>query len=250
MKILRFNKYNFLSESYSDFNQFNQMGMGVSPLPGYGFAVDPKMSIYGHADSPYVDNYYRTPMLVNTLLDIIKGINKDAQNNYGAIKYDQFLEDVDEFKNFKILRTVINASYHIDIYVSFEFGDDEFFGLFKNFNSIQKVKFTTDLFTDSNYRYINTEYRLKLDNYFRKVLNKWFKPKKGWFINLNKNLYVRNKLGNKILLPKDAKINVTTVGNDKDNNPYIKFLYKGEELVLNKNDYFFFNYWFEQTTEN
>jgi len=68
MKILNFNKFNFLKESYSDFNQFSQGGISPHSLgPGFGFAVDSKLSIYGNQDSPYTDQYSRTPMMVNTL---------------------------------------------------------------------------------------------------------------------------------------------------------------------------------------
>jgi len=90
-------EYKFITESYSDFNQFSQGGVSPHSLgPGYGFAVDNKISIYGSQDSPYTDQYYRTPQMVNSLLNIMKQVNKDVVNNYGAIKYDQFLEDVDE----------------------------------------------------------------------------------------------------------------------------------------------------------
>ncbi len=248
MKILSFNKFNFLNESYSDFNQFSQGGVGPSPLgPGFGFAVDPKMSIYGHADSPQVDQYNRTPMMVNRLIGIMKDINKDTVNNYGAIKYDQFLEDVDEFTDFKILRINVNTNLTIDIFISFYFGEEEFFGVFKKFNDIQKEEFRTDLFTDSRFRYIDKEYRLKLDNYFRKILTKWFRPnKKTWYVNLKDQVSTRDNMGSKFMLPKNAKIEVRITNDDKDGNSFIQFLYKGESYVINKNDYYFFNYWFEK----
>ena len=248
MKILNFNKYNFILESYSDFNQFSQNGVGPSPLgPGYGMAIDPKMSMYGHADSPYLDQYYRTPMMVNNLVGIMKDINKNNVNNYGAVKYDLFLEDCDEYTDLKILRININANMTIDVYISFFFGEEEFFGVFKKFNDIQRESFRTDLFSDGRYGYIDKEYKLKLDNYFRKILSKWFRPKKGWFVNLKDQVAVRNNMGSKIMIPKNAKIEVKASNEDKDGNSYIQFLYKGETYVINKNDYYYFNYWFEKT---
>jgi len=249
MKLLRYNKYQFLKENYSDFNQFSQMGVGPSPLgPGYGFAVDPKMSVYGHADSPYTDQYYRTPMMVNSLLGIMKQINKDVVTNYGAIKYDQFLEDVDEYTDLKILRISINANQTVDVYISFFFGEEEFFGVYKRFNWIQKEYLISDLFTDSRFRYIDKEYRLKLDNYFRKILSKWFKPNKDEYLSL-KEVSCRDKMGDKFMLPQNSKIEVKNSNVDKDGNAYIQFICKGEPYVLNKNDYYFFNYWFEKVEE-
>lgn len=249
MKLLRFNKYKFLKESYSDFNQFSQGGVSPNPLgPGYGFAVDPKLSIYGNQDSPYTDQYYRTPMMVNSLLGIMKQINKDGVTNYGSIKYDQFLEDVDDYKDLKILRITINSNQRVDVFISFYFGDEEFFGVYKNFNWIQKEDLKTDLFTDSRFTYIDKEYRLKLDNYFRKILEKWFKPQKSEYTSL-KEVSCRDKMGDKFMLPINSTIEVRNSNADKDGNSYIQFLYKGEPYVLNKNEYYYFNYWFEKPEE-
>jgi hypothetical protein len=248
MKILNFNKFKFLNESFSDFNQYDQQGMSPSSMgmAGYGFAVDNRLNQYGSQDSPYLDQYARTPALVNQLLGVIKQVNKDTVTAYGNIKYDQFLEDVDELTDFKILRINKNASQTIDVYISFYFGDEEFYGVFKNFNNIQKDDLKTDLYTDNRFSYIDKEYRLKLNNYFRKILDKWFRPKKGSYVNLKDKVYCRGKMGNTFSLPKNAKIEVQYSNDDKDGNSYIQFLYKNETYVINKNDYYYFNYWFEK----
>lgn len=250
MKLLKFNKYSFLKEAYSDWNQFAQQGITPSSLgfPGYGFAIDNSLSIYGQTDSPYYDQYYRTPMMVNDLLGVVKQVYKDVTNNYGNIKYDQFLEDVDKYTDLKILRINVNANQNIDIYISFFFGEEEFFGVFKNFNWINKDYLKTDLFTDNRYRYIDNEYRLKLDNHLRKILEKWFKPAKGWYVCLADKVSCKNNMGNIVNIPKNSKIQVKFANSDK-NNPFIQFIYKGEPYKIDKNNYFFFNYWFEKTDE-
>lgn len=251
MKLLKYNKYIFLKEAYSDWNQFVQQGITPSSLgfPGYGFAIDNSLSIYGQKDSPYLDQYYRTPMMVNSLLGIIKQMYKDVTNNYGDIKYDQFLEDVDKYTNIKILRININANQNIDIYISFLFDNEEFFGVFKNFNWINKEQFKTDLFTDRKYRYIDNEYKLKLDNFFRKILERWFKPKKGWYVCLADNVFCKGEMGNIINITKNSKIQVKFVNSDK-NNLSIQFVYKDELCTIDKNNYYFFNYWFEIFSKN
>ena len=251
MKILKLNKFNFLNESYSDFNQFSQMNVTPSSLGfvGYGFAIDNKLSLYGSQDSPYTDNYYRTPLLVNTLLGVIKQMQKDSSMNYGYIKYDQFLEDLDKFTDFKILRININSSLYIDIYISFVFDEEEYFGVYKNFNNIQKEPFKTDLFTDSNYNYIDKEYRLKLDNYFRKVLYKWFKPRKGNYTTL-KDIVCKDSMGKKITIPNNNIVEIKFSNDDKNGDASIDILYKNKLYVLDKNDYYYFNYWFEKIDKN
>jgi len=246
-KIFKYNTYKFLNEAYSDFNQFGQGASSPHSLgPGYGFAVDPSLSIYGNQDSPYTDPYSRTPMFVNALQGIMKNLNKNSLGFYGGIKYDQFLEDVSLYTDLTILRINNDENLSIDVYISFKFDGDEFFGVYKKFNWINRDKLQSDLYTDSNYHYIDETYKLKLDNYLYQILVNWFKPKNETYINLKNNLSVRNKMGEKYLLPKDSIINVIDANVDKDSNSYIKFDFKGEKYVITKNNYYYFNYWFDE----
>ena len=248
MIIKKYSKYKFLKEAYSDFNQFSQGGVSPHSLgPGYGFAVDPSLSIYGNQDSPYVSAYNRTPMFVNALQGVLKNLNKDTIGNYSAIKYDKFLEDVDLYTNLKILRINKNTNQYIDVYISFDFDNEEFFGVFKNFNSIERKKLSTDLYTDSSYKYIDEIYKLKLDNYFFQILTNWFRPKNKKYLNLKKSgVYARDKMGNNFLIPYNSIIQVIMSNVDKDGNSFINFKYKDERYVINKNNYYYFNYWFEE----
>jgi hypothetical protein len=242
--ILKFNTYNFLKESYTDFNQFSQMGMGPSPLPDYGFATDPSLSIYGSRDSQYVSDYYRKAHLTSSLLDIINQVNKEVAGS-GIMKFDHFLEDINEIDNLKILRINKNENLKLNIYISFEIEDIEYFGVYKNFNHINPDKLKCELFTDPDHYYIDEPYVIKMDNYLRNILNKWFVPEKGEYVNLNNNLRCRNNMGENIHIKLKSVINVTMTGTDKDGDPYIKFKLNDEQYVINKNDYYFFKYWFD-----
>ena len=248
-KIYKFNTHQFLKESYSDFNQFSQGGTSPHSLgPGYGFATDPSLSIYGNQDSPYTDPYSRTPMFVNALQGILKNLNSDSLGTYGGIKYDQFLEDVDSYTDLTILRLNKNANQTLDVYISFKFDGEEFFGVYKKFNWIEKSTLKTDLYTDSQYTYIDEIYKLKIDNYLHQILINWFKPARTQYTSL-KDVSVRDKMGDKFILPENSIIKVINANVDKDGTSYISFDYKGEKYVINKNDYYFFNYWFEEYSE-
>lgn len=252
MMISKFNKFKFLTdnlnENYADFNPYGQFGVEPHSLgAGFGFAVDTSISIFASQDSVYANQYSRTPFFINNLMGMMKSIYNDYDSNYGHTKYDQFLEDIENYKDFKILRLSINESLTIDVYISFYFNDEEYFGVYKKFNWIQKPTLKSDLFTDSNYGYIDSEYRLKLDNYLYKVLIRWFKPETDcWYENKSDTLSCRDDMGSKFLLPKNAKIKVLMSKTDKDGNSYIKFKYNDKTYVINKNDYYFFNYWFEK----
>ena len=249
MKILKYNKYNFvkehmINEDYgSEFTQY-QFGVEPSPLgPGYGFAVDNQLSIYSHEDSPYVDPYHKTPWMVNNLMHVMKSVYKQGVG-YGGVKFDHFIEDVEEYQELKILRIIKNTNLTLDVYISFTFNEEEFFGVYKKFNWITKPELISDLFTDSRFTYIDGDYKLKLSNYLYKVLIKWFTPKKGEYKTLT-DIPVRDEMGKNTNISKGKLIEVLTSSNDKDGNSYIIIKYKNNKYTINKNNYFYFNYWTE-----
>ena len=56
-------------------------------------------------------------------------------------------------------------------------------------------------------------------------------------------------MGNIINLPKNRKVELINVDVDENNNPFIRIKYKNEIYKIDKNDYFFFKYWFETIKE-
>ena len=205
-KLWSFNRFNFMKtnmlEDGSEFNQYSFGGQGVSPLgPGYGFASDPRMSIFGSQDSPYVDYYSRKTGMINDLMNVIKKTYKQASHDY---KFDYFVEDLDDYENIKILRMNENNQMKLDIFISFDFKESEYFGVFKNFNTdFNKPTFVSELYESREFGYIDYSYQLKLENYLFKVLSNWFIPKKGFYKNLKENNILRTEFGGTIKIKKD-----------------------------------------------
>jgi len=249
MKLLTFNKFAFLTEHLLEGSEFNQYQFGIEPFPfggngGYGFAQDPSLSIYSDRDSPYVDYYSRSAGVISDLLTMIKSYQKNV--DYQDIKYDHFLEDVDDFKNFKILRLNVNDSSLIDAFISFELQENEFFGAFKNFNGLNKPKLVSELFTDPRYRYIDGEYYLKIENYFYKVLENWFKPKKGFWKTLKNKIPIKDDFGKLLDVKEGILVEVVGVYDDENNKPYITLKLNEKIYYIDNNNYYFFKYWFEK----
>jgi len=250
MKILKFNKYSFIKENLQflnedNFNQYDGAAGATSPMQG--FAVDNQLSIYGSQDSPYTDAYYRKPYMLQKIVDILKNVSQEL--NYDQTKFDYFLDDIDEFKNLKILRINKNDSLTLDVFISFMFGEEEFFGVYKKFNGIEKPHLISDLFTDGRFAYIDNEYVLKLDNYLYKLLTNWFKPLKGYYEVLNDSVPCKNEMGELVYLKKGQKIKVIEINIGGDRCPYIKVELNGVKLYIIHNNYYYFNYWFEKLPE-
>jgi hypothetical protein len=252
MKLLKYNKFRFLNENVdkineaTDFVDFMQFGLGSpnSLSPGYGLGTDPQLSIYGQDDSPYVDFYARSRSFVTSVIDMTKMLYKTAQDD--RYKTDRFLEDVDEIKDLKILRLNVNENLKVDLYVSFGFYDQEFFGVYKNFNGLMKPTLKCELYSDPMYNYIDTEYRLKFDNFLYKSISNWFKPNKGFYKNLKSDNQVKDDLGKLYKIKKDSIIECTGWSTDKDNEPYINLKINENKYYIAKNNFYFFNYWFEK----
>lgn len=248
MNILKYNKFNFILENIpenmiKESTEFADMQMGQMPLgPGFGFSQDPSLSIYSDGSSPYVDNYQRMSQVVQDLNRVMKDLYAQGSTSISGHKIDYFLEDLEEYKNLKILRIVINTNLLIDIFISFDFMDEEFFGVFRNYNGLNKTKLSTDLYTDPRFGYIDSEYKLKLSNYLYKVLFNWFIPDMGDYIILSDDLKVKDSMGDIIIFKKGRNITVKGYNLDTNNNPFLIINSSENVYKITDNDFFYFKY--------
>lgn len=249
MKVLSYNKFRFLLDNYppellresSEFAQ-SQMNQVSSPLgPGYGFAQDPTMSIYSDDVNPYVDNYARLSQIVADMGRVMKELQGAVSTSFKN-KVDYFLEDIEEYQNLKILRIFENTNLKLDVYISFDFMEEEFFGVIRNFNGINDPKLDSDLFSDPRFAYINKEYYIKLKNYIYKILYNWFIPSPGDYKILSDELKMKNSMGQNVKIKKNSTIYVKGYNVDANNDPFIIIRYKDDVFEIGKNDYFYFKY--------
>jgi len=121
--------------------------------------------------------------------------------------------------------------------------DEEFFGVYRNFNGLNKPKFDTDLFSDPRFSYMNKDYYIKLNNYLFKILFNWFIPIPGDYIVLANELKMKNSMGDNTTIKMNSKIYLKGYNTDQDNDPFLMIKYKDDIYKIIKNDYFFFKYW-------
>jgi len=251
MDVIKYHKYNFIVDNFppdmlNESTEFGDMQMGQlsNPLgPGFGFAQDPSLSIYSDDSSPYIDNYQRLSRTVQDLARVMKNLYGAGAISISKHKLDYFLEDVEDFQNLKILRIFQNQKLHLDVFISFVFMEEEFFGVYRDFNGLDKPKLDTDLFSDPRFSYIDGEYKLKMSNYFYKILYNWFIPTVGDWKVLTDELDVKNSLGDNHIIKKGATIKIKGYNTDADNRSFLMLNYKEDVYKITGNNFYFFKYW-------
>lgn len=250
--ITSFNKYNFIQENKlitedygSEFLQY-QFDLGPQPLgPGYGVAYDPQVSIYGFSDSRYGDTYSRNRGMTKQLRDMMDYVYNGK--DYVNIKNDRFVEDLEFFDNLKILRLKENAKGYLDVFISFDFDNNELFGVYKDFNWISKPELKSEMFSDPRFNYVDREYTLKLSNYFYKVLSNWFTPELGFYKNLQEGNNLKDSMGKRFKLKENSIVELVEV--NTYNQPELKLKIKEKFYTIDKNDYYCFKYRFEKVKD-
>jgi hypothetical protein len=254
MKILKFSRYSFLNENKIFESEFLQYQFGIEPYGTaggggeYAFAQDPRTSYYNYQDSPYTDFYARQSGLVANLNQVVKNLRN--QTNLIYKDKNAFLEDINSYKNLKVLRIFENNNLKLDLFLSFTFEDNEYFGAFKNFNAINKPQFQSEIFYEPQYQYrFDNEYKLRLGNFFYKKLEKWFIPEKGFYKNLKNENKIKDNFGKLYEMKADQIIEVLGYNITSDNKPYIIVKIKGDTYHIENNDYYYFKWRFEKLNQ-
>jgi len=247
--LLPYRKFTFAQLIKED-SQFLQYQFGIEPFSsaaGYAFAIDPKLSYQNYQDSPYTDFYARQHGLVSNVINIMKGHRTELGDS--MYKTDNaFVEDLELFKNFRILRIFENQKLKLDLYIAFNYDDEEYFGVYKDFNYIMKPKLESELFFDTrNQNRMNQEYRLKLSNYIYKKLGNWFIPEKGWYKCLAEKLILRDEMGKFFEIKRNKQVEILGYNLSKDNQPYIMLNINENKYYIHNNDYYYFKWRFEKT---
>lgn len=253
MKILKYTRYAFLSDNkLNEGSEFLQFQFGIEPMGTqggggqYAFSQDPSLSFgTNYQDSPFTDFYARQSGLVANLTQIAR--NARSQSDIISKGNNPFLEDIKEFKNLKILRIFENTNLKLDVYISFEYDNSEYFGVYKNFNSFEKPKFESELFYEPQLQYrFDGIYKSKLSNHFYKKLEKWFIPSKGFYKNMKNENIVKDPMGKLYEISENKVVEVLGYNLNSDNKPFIILKCKDKTYHVEGNNYYYFKWRFEK----
>ena len=255
MKVLKYSRFSFLNKNnFLLESEFLQYQFGIEPMNtaggggNYAFAVDPRMSQGNYQDSPFSDFYARQSGLVANLNQIMKNVR--GQDGLVYKDMNPFLEDINLFKNIKILRMFENNNLKLDVFLSFEYDGNEYFGAFRNFNGLSRPKLESELYYEPEYQYrFNNEYKLKLGNFFYKKLEKWYIPEKGFYKNLKPDNRVKDSMGKLYEMKSEQTIEVLGYNMTADNKPYVIIKSQDKTYHVEGNDYYYFKWRFEKLNE-
>ena len=140
-----------------------------------------------------------------------------------------------------------NKNLKLDIFVSFEFNEQEIFGVFRNFNGLTKPPALSapELFENGQYPYIDKEYVLKLNNFLYKKLYNWFKPEPGLYINLKENNIIKDEMGRQLFLKKGKIVEIMGYNEDENNDPFAILKMKDQTYYVEKNNFYWINWRFD-----
>ena len=212
-----------------EFSEFNAMRLNNDTTPQAIAVVDPSLSF-----DPYSSHLFNGAEANKRLIDIAKGImtNNDFMNLL-ANDRNKLLSIV----NLKLLRLNFKSDINVDLYISFDYNDETYFGLIKNYNTYNP-QITSEFFTLYN-RLFTKEFKIKFDGIILKIFKDWFKIKKDEYKCLKSVSIVNTVSGDNTELPIGATIEV--VGSSTTE---IFLLYNGNRCKIIGKNYYLFNYYF------
>lgn len=253
MKIYKYSRYSFLNDIniINEGSEFMQFQFGIEPMGTAGgggefaFAQDPSSSYYNYQDSPYTDFYARQSGLVSNLAQVMK--NMRGQNNLIYKDSNPFLEDIELYDDIKILRIFENNSMKLDVFISFTLDKNEYFGAFRNYNGLVRPTLESEVYYEPEYLYrFDSEYKLKLSNFFFKKLDKWFIPENGIYKNLKNENKVKDNMGKLYEMNENQIVEVLGYNMNSNNKPYLIIKVKDDTYHIENNDFYYFKWRFEK----
>lgn len=217
-------KFNEMTEFTSQ--RFTQDSSG-SPMS----INDPQLSMdsYDQHRSGVISSMRRLNDIMNSLT------NTGYIFSVGSSKY----LSGQEIKNIKIQRMYPNGANNLDVYLTFEILDKEYFGVIKNFDTINP-EIKSEVFTDGSL-VISKEWIIRTKGLLLKCVKMWMNIEKGDYVCMKDILVTSTITGELYNLRKSKKIKVIKCYDNKiiahlDNN----------ECLIDGVNFYYFNWWFEK----
>lgn len=212
-----------------EFTEFNAMRLGQDSTPMALHVDDPQKS-HGAFDK-HLHNVRDMNIRLNTILKQIMGTNQIWSKTGGVI-------DGLDINNIKIIRQFVKNGIDLDIYLTFELDEKEYFAVIKNY--ILKPEVESEVFSDPDLA-LTKEWVIKIKGLLKKVIKKWMTiPSRTKWKALKDITCTDYNTGELTTIKEGEIIRVLRSLNDK-----IIIEYYDNKYIIDKMNYYFFNYYFE-----
>lgn len=214
-----------------EFTQFMNTKGQDSNLQGM-FVTDPAVT-FDPYNKHLIDNVAANKMLMDTMKSLMN--TSDFFDNFFSSQSENFFH-IEELKIQRISKT----NFNIDLYFSFVFNEEEYFGFVKNYNTPNPI-IKCELYTKYS-RIFTKEFGIKFNGMLLKAFKSFFLIKNGKYQVLKVVPIINIITGDISYTKLDSVVNVINCSNDTifiEINDSKEVTYKITNL-----DYYYFNYFF------
>lgn len=195
--------------------------------------ADNKEISHGAFDK-HIDNIKMSNVRLNDILNTIR-----STNNIYNTKTDKSMDGLD-ISNLKILRMFPLNEIDLDIYISFNLGETNYFGVIKSFIINPNVQ--SEVFKDPTL-FVNKEWTIKIKGLLLKAIKGWFKIPSNTKWKALKPIQCTNTVSGELsIIDEDTEVKVVRTLN---NNTIIVNI-DNVNCEIKGMNFYYFNYWFEK----
>lgn len=214
-----------------EFTEFNLQRFNDTSVQSSTHVDDPSLSI--NAFDKHQDAIRAAMSKINDIMHRMSGTNA-----YKNLRSKLAMENQD-ITSLKIQRIVKVNSIKYDAYISFNIGDDVYWGVIEDLLGTPEL--TSEVFRDYDL-YQAKEWIIKIKGLIIKTIREWIKPEPGNYRALKGDMLCYSlETGKQLSMSEGIEIEVVRSHNDR-----IIISHDGDRYNLIGDNYVYFNWWFEK----
>lgn len=215
-----------------EFTEFNLQRFNDTSAQASVHVDDPQLSL--NAFDKHLDGLRSAMSRINDIMGRLSDTGA-----YRNLRSKMALEN-QNVKNLNILRIVKVNNISYDAYISFEIGDDKYWGVVQNLMS-NSTDLKSEVFKDYDL-FQSKEWIIKTKGLIIKTLKEWLKPEPGTYRLLNEEVVCYSvETGKQLSMERGLEIELVRAHTDR-----LVISHDDDTYNLIGDNYVFFNWWFEK----
>lgn len=215
-----------------EFTEFNAQRLNPDSAQMSVHVDNPQLSI--NAFDRHEDAIRAGISKINNILHTLANTS-----NFKALKSRLSLED-QKIQSMKVLRIIKSNEVNYDVYFSFVIDEETYYGVVKNIMDRNPI-IQSEVFKDTDL--VQTkEWVIRTRGLIIKIIKEWLRIEKGNYTLLNDEVICFSQnTGNMAKILKGEEVEVVSSTDSR-----ITIEYKGDLYNLTKDNFIYFNWWFEK----